>query len=406
MLGLLLILALSCSCIAQSSAAVDTVQILHLSGLGIKAAYSHDGEYIVTGGTGDTVRIWDARTGQRMDPFKVPVERANNLEFFPNTDHLLVVRSAGGGDSAVKWNWREQRKLWAVPAKYATISGDGNTVIAATDDGVYTQYNAENGEQVRTIGTFLKDPRGFRVTRRGDRMFCFAPNDQSMLVDLDNAVALSSYTLTGEVLSGRFSPNDSILAVGAANPTLLVANTGTFLDTLPQLYRTFDIAFSPDGAYLATADFNKAIQLWDAVTGDSVAYLGSHESLVYSLEFSPDGKHILTCSIDKTARIWPVPQRPSSVRREAVVGGNAALHVYPDPAANQATLEYTVFHPGAVHLALVDPTGAEVFYHDEPMREPGTYRLPLDLHGLASGMYVAVLSNGAERVARPIRVVR
>jgi WD40 repeat protein len=398
--------ALPCLCTAQSLVATDSIRVLHLSGIGTKAAYSRDGQYIVTGGEGDTVRVWDVSTGQRLELFKLSGQRPYNLEFFPDGDHLLVVRNAGGGDSAVKWNWRQQKAVWSIPARYATLGSDGTTVISATADGVYVQRNATTGEVTRTIGSFLMNPRGFHVNHRGDRMICYAQVKQSALVDLDNGSIVPSYNYTEEVLAGRFSPNDSVLALGSPNPALLDAQTAKLLDTLPQIYRTFDLAFSPDGSYLATVSIDFSVRLWDAVTGDSVALLGYHKRTAYSVEFSPDGKYLLTCSVDSTARIWPVPQRLSSVRREAVAGRNAALHVYPDPAASQATLEYTVFHPGAVHLTLVDPTGAEVFHRDEPMREPGTYRLPLDLRGLASGMYVAVLSNGAERVARPIRVVR
>lgn len=65
---------------------------------------------------------------------------------------------------------------------------------------------------------------------------------------------------------------------------------------------------SPDGQRIVTASSDKTPRVWDAKTGQELAKLSGHESVVSAAQFSPDGqrKRIVTASDDKTARVIPV----------------------------------------------------------------------------------------------------
>jgi WD40 repeat protein len=64
-----------------------------------------------------------------------------------------------------------------------------------------------------------------------------------------------------------------------------------------------DIAYSPDGRWLATAAGDTA-KLWDAATGAEVATLRGHDLGVWSVAFSADSRWLATGSADGTARVW------------------------------------------------------------------------------------------------------
>jgi WD domain, G-beta repeat len=62
------------------------------------------------------------------------------------------------------------------------------------------------------------------------------------------------------------------------------------------------VAFSPDGARLATASEDGTARMWDAVTGTQLHQI-SHNWRVTAVAFSPDAARLATAS-GKTARIW------------------------------------------------------------------------------------------------------
>src|SRR5205823_176501 len=66
-----------------------------------------------------------------------------------------------------------------------------------------------------------------------------------------------------------------------------------------------DLAFSPDGRWLATPGEEKDIKIWDAATGKELRTLNKgHKDLVVRLAFSPDGRRLASTSEDKTVKVW------------------------------------------------------------------------------------------------------
>jgi sugar lactone lactonase YvrE len=175
---------------------------------------------------------------------------------------------------------------------------------------------------------------------------------------------------TGHGVNGvAFSPDGARLATvgdGSGSPLMWDVATGTKLGQMKDAGLSYDpagktLAFSPDGAWLATGGREALVR--DVATGRELVRMERHGFSVAAVAFSPNGTVLATGSDDGTARLWDVATGRELVRM---------------PHGDDAEVEAVAFSPDGTVLA----TGSD----------DGTARL----WDLATGRERARMDDGGE----------
>ncbi|KAH8043384.1 hypothetical protein SO694_00019239 [Aureococcus anophagefferens] len=125
----------------------------------------------------------------------------------------------------------------------------------------------------------------------------------TMLKRLEGCVPSLSFTPRLRV----FSPDSARFVAGGREARIFSAVDGALLTTLRgHTNGVHCCEFSPDGARVVTASYDRTARVWDAATGATLMTLRGHTAHLYCCAFSPDGARVVTGSSDDTARVWDV----------------------------------------------------------------------------------------------------
>jgi len=109
--------------------------------------------------------------------------------------------------------------------------------------------------------------------------------------------------------------------------------TGLLLRTLRDHAKPITaIAYSPDGKFLASASYDRAVKIWDADSGDLVQTLTGHTGQVTCVAFHPRGNLLASAGKDQTIRLWEQDARGWKAGRSWPAHASAinALAFHPD----------------------------------------------------------------------------
>jgi WD domain, G-beta repeat/Planctomycete cytochrome C len=120
-----------------------------------------------------------------------------------------------------------------------------------------------------------------------------------------------------------YSPDAKWLATASGDPgvygvaKLWLAEPGGGGKPVRDLAETqdvvFAVAFSPDSKKIATAGADRTIRVFEVETGKLLSQIEDHADWIFGIAFSPDGKRLASASRDKTGKVFDLEKKESLV---------------------------------------------------------------------------------------------
>lgn len=285
----------------------------------IRIAYSPDGQQIAVADSSENsleqnaVLLLDAQSGEiirRLEGHSGPITA---LAFTPNGE---VIVSASADQTIRLWNADTGDALRTIVNEdmsdfvVLALTPDGKTLASGTNAGAVLMWDITTGERANEplLG------HGERVitlafSHDGRKLASGSADDMVMLWDLLTRQGKLLVAHTGDVNSVVFSPDDRYLVSGSEDTTIVVWDSVRGDMVGEPLVGHNDwvnaVTFSPDGQTLASADSDGLVRLWDVQSGRAFGrpFVG-HTDWVMSVAFSPDGQTLASGSLDSTVRVW------------------------------------------------------------------------------------------------------
>lgn len=347
-------------------------------------AFSPDSR-LVASGAGDLVRsepgevkVWEALTGQEVYHLRGHTDPIYGVAFNPTCRRL----ASASQDQTVKiWDLATGHEALTLRAHTDTVrsvafSNDGARLATASADGVIKIWDAsprtEEGSayELRTLPEHGAPVFSIAWCGAGQRLAALSDNETIRTWDTKTGLELENRRLmvSPQIYALALSPDESLLATATTdglvwlfNPSSLESK-GTLQGEQVGPVKCLD--FSPDGRWLAVANWHRTVEIWDIPTGRMVHTMEGHADSVVGVAFSPDGKKLASASFDQTVRIW-----------DTTTG--RTLHTL---QGHQSRVFHVTFRPDGKTLASASNDGTIRLWNTATGESLGT------LHGHASGV--------------------
>ncbi len=334
------------------------------TGDAIALAFSADGSRLIVACWNGRIRLWDVDTRAEVETAMHHHGFPADLKLSPREPH--VVASTASDRTVRLWDLRTGVELVALQGAVNHLwamdfADDGRTLLTLDHKGAVAAWDGatrrrrevliERGPVTAPLGFSGEGATLATIDETGGLRF-WDVSERRELADRARTVDLTGmFTRDFEVIAPVISPDLQTLALGLMDGRVKLHNLDTNRVRLIPAHadQVRNLAFSPDGATLATAGDDGALRLWDVrsaallaenilprpladpdfnlslvwtTDGSHVAAAGAHAvtiyegrtarvrcgfdagAVIFSLRFTPDSRHLVVAQDDFRLSFW------------------------------------------------------------------------------------------------------
>ena len=277
-------------------------------------AYRPDGKLLALG-TFKEVRLVDPETGKVVATLPGEAEDVRAVAFSPDGKLL----AAAGGLPARSG----ELKIWDVEARalLRTVAGhtdciysvefapDGKSIATASYDKLIKLWDVASGKEIRTLKDHIDAVYALAFTPDGKRLVSASADRGVKVWDVASGERLYTLSESTDGLNAlAFDPAGKRVAAGGLDRTIRVWSLdekgGTLVNSLIAHEDTIlQLAWSPDGNYLASSSSDKEVKVFQA-SDLTVVKTWRQPDWALSLAFAPDGKTLAVGRFDGSFEVY------------------------------------------------------------------------------------------------------
>ena len=312
--------------LGQSQQAVQTV-FAHSNAVRLGAwspnairqvAWSPNGELAASVSSDGSARVWDTATWKLVRTFDAGGTIKDGVKWSPDSQQLAW--GSCSDESALRVWHRPSDEVSVHPGHKESIwtiawSHDGRRIASAglPPENVLI-WNVEDGYSHRVLSgaewnieaiSWSPDDKLLAATGQG-RPLC--------LWDVTSGELLSTEPIAN-CGGSDWHPALPRIAVGTLQGECLVwdqTSRTVVRRWAAHAGRVSEVAWSPDGALIATCGGDGLVKTWESSSGTEVQACTGHRGNVTSVAWGPQGKQLISGGFDGTLRVWDARPKPVS----------------------------------------------------------------------------------------------